>query len=79
MCGLRGKRRSNPSTSSPAQLDLVVGDALGATSELRSPEHRDDMVEPIGTLGQTVDIGALNHGGSGLLQKMTTCCLPAEI
>ena len=39
------------------QFDLVVGDALGATPELGSPQHRDDVIETVGLRRQTIDLG----------------------
>ena len=39
------------------QLDLVVADPLRATAELRAAQHRDDVIEALGSRGQAVDLG----------------------
>jgi hypothetical protein len=39
------------------QLDLALADPLRATAELRAAQHRDDMIEALGTRGQSLDLG----------------------
>jgi hypothetical protein len=39
------------------QLDLVLANPLRATAELRAAQNRDDMIEALGTRGQSFDLG----------------------
>lgn len=52
------------------QLDLVLADPLRTTTELRAAQHRDDMIEALGTRGQSLDFGGQRAGlGLGGLRR----------